>query len=471
MANNPSNTNKQGIFMCLDTNTYSFSSSTYGNTKGAIILTIFTILYWTFAFSFLNIFMLLLDTLSKTKPMITYITIYIIIAQKLVRVFIVHERERLLDFMEQSKHNIVTLGEFYDVKASGFEKQTRVHPKNGKQQEYHKVVFKDGIEEHVVKFSRGSITSEFADTETAQIRLTCNFLNSLMKQNIIPKIVLSDERIERAVAFKFYQHKIRTGNFSEEFIDLCNSTLMYHETNAEMYSRISANYFFIPAKSAKQKIYMDNFASSVGSNLSFSTFREISLLTKSQILNIYKDLNGLDAINELALQTEEAKSRVPLGETKSLYVRDVLTGEVKELNKEDIKLKLSIDNIEYKVLKKVSSEEKAEPVKEILSDKEIESQMEDLFNSVELPELKDVLETEVEEYEIDLPAPQEELKVESIIEKVNPYESVKIVDELETLIVDRTFNFKSIEETKSTIDKSVILLNTLQNNECDVIIL
>lgn len=458
--------------MCLDVNTYSFSSSTYGNTKGAVILTIFTIAYWFLAFSFLNLFMILLDTLSKVKPMVTYITVYLLIGQKLVRVFIINEKERLEEFMEQSRHNIVTLGEFYDIKSSGYESQKRVHPKTGREQEFHKILYKDSTEEHVVKFLRGSITSEFADTETAQVKLTCNFISTLMKQGIIPRIVISDERIERAVVFKFYQHKLREGNFSESFIDFCNSTLLYHESNAEMYSRITANYLFIPSRTARQKIFMDNFVKNVGSNLGFSTFREISLLNKQQILTMYKDLNALNTINELALQTEEAKNRVPLGLTKSLYIKNIITGEVKELSTDDNKMRININDIEYKVLRKVATQQNQDSVKELTRDMNETEEIEDLFNSVELPELKDIQDNTNDLVgELDLPEPSEPIDVNSLMEKVNPYEVVSKSKEIKTLITNGVFNFKSIEQETSTIDKSVMLLTTLQSDDCDVIIL
>lgn len=453
---------KNNVFMCLDVNTYSFSSSTYGNTKGVVILVLFTIGYWVIAFSFLNLFMVILDTVRKTKPLTIYLIVYLLIAQKLIRAFIINEKELLEQFMESSRRNIVTLGEFYDIKSSGYEKQVRINPNTGREQEYHKVLFKNGVEEYVVKFLRGSITSEFADTETSQIRLTCNFINSLMLQGIVPRIVISDERIERATVFKFYQHKLKTGKFDEEFVDLCNSTLMYHENNAELYSRITSNYFFIPSITTKQKIFMDNFCKSIGSNVKFSTFRDITLLNKQQILNIYKDLNALNTINELALQTEEAKQRVPLGLTKTLFVRNVITGEIKELSKDESKLSFDITDIDYQVLRKVGDSQNQETIKSSTTDStdNINYQsIEDLISGIELPELEEngfLLDSlESEESNIDKP-------------KSN---TLRNNNEITSLIEDGVFNFNHIDHNKTTIDKSVMLLNTLQDDNCKVIIL
>ena len=467
------NSTQNKVFMPLDVNTYSFSGSTHGNTKGVVILTLFTIGYWFLAFSFLEMVMIIMDTLSKAKPLSLFITIYILIAQKIIRVFIVKEKERLAEFVEHSRNNITTLGEFYDIKSSGFETQKRINPKTGNEQLYHKVVYKDGTEEHIAKFSRGSITSEFSDTETAQVKLTCNFLNTLMTQGIIPKIVISDERIERAVVFKFYQDKLRCGKFEEEFVDMCNSTLLYHESNAEMYSRITANYYFVPAKTAKQKIFMENFVKTVGSNLNFSTFRDITLMNKSAILNMFKDLNCLNAINEHTLQTEEAKNRVPLGETMSLYVRNIITEEIREINTSESKMRINIQNIDYKILRKVDSVQNSNSIQKPLTDIEEEQAIEDLFNDVELPDFEDILNTsnDVSSISLNKVVDTENITLDSLKEVVDPYATEKFTDEVETLLDNGVFDFTALPSDKSTIEKSVLLLNTLQNEECTVIIL
>jgi hypothetical protein len=343
----------RNVFMCLDVKKYSFGASTTGASPGIVILVLFTLGYWFLAFAFLQSFMFLLDTISKTKPMTIYIIVYLLIAQKVTRVFIIKEKERLKEFLESSRKNIVTIGDFYDIKSAGYEPLERNHPRTGKPQEFHRIKYRNGAEEYAVKFSRGSITSEFADIETTQVQSECTFLNALMTQSILPRIILSDERIERSVTFKFFQHKLKTGDFDDEFIDLCNSTILYHEQTAEKYSRIPATYYFIPAKTPKQKIFMQGFIKNVGNNIQFTSFRDASPMNKIQILNMYKDLNYLNAINERELQTEDVTRRVPLGITKTLYIRNILTDETEVINESNLRLTLDSKGIEHEIRRRV----------------------------------------------------------------------------------------------------------------------
>lgn len=437
---------KRNVFMCLDVKKQSFSNSTNTNSIGVIIVVFFTVAYWALAFSFLDMFMLILDTLSKVKPMITYITVYLLIVQKLVRVFIIKEKERLAQFMEQAKNNIVTLGDFYDIKSSGYDKLERTNPKNGKTQEFHKIKFRDGTDEYAIKFSRGSITSEYADIKSVQIKTICNFLNTLMSQTIIPRVILSDERIERSVTFKFYQHKLKSGDFDPEFIDLCNSTILYHEQVAENYSRIPATYFFVPVRTAKQKLFATSFIKSVGNNVKFSSFREANPMNKLQILNMYKDLNYLNSINERELQTEEASRRVPLGLSQSLYLRNIVTDEIITINESEVKLQLDIKGIQYDLRRKVETQENRQSKQEDENDnKSIETEI-DLFADLELPEI-DFDEEEPEKLE------------------------EKSTSDIDVQLNEGVFNFRESVEKSEEVDKFILLLNNIQNEDCDTIVL
>lgn len=437
---------KRNVFMCLDVKKYSFTNSTNVTSFGTILVMFFSVGYWALAFSFLQMFMMILDTLSKVKPMIIYTVVYLLIVQKLIRVFVIKEKERLAEFMEQSRNNIATLGDFYDIKSSGYEKQERPHPRTGKPQEFHKIKFRDGTDEYAVKFSRGSITSEYADLESVQIKTLCNVINTLMCQSIIPRVILSDERIERSVTFKFYQHKLKEGDFDPEFIDLCNSTILYHEQVAENYSRIPATYLFIPARTAKQKLFTSNFIKSVGNNIKFSSFRDVSPMNKLQILNMYKDLNFLNSINERELQTEEANRKVPLGLTQSLYLRNVITDEIITINESDIKFQLDIKGIQYDLRRKVETQENSAPKPIIEDDKTLVETDVDLFADLELPDI-DLLEGEM------------------VIAEESP------VSETDIQLDEGVFNFRESVNKGEEVDKFILLLNNIQNEDCDTIVL
>lgn len=451
--------------MSLDINTYSFSASTHGNQVGVLILLGFSIAYWAINMNMLPVYMNLMDTLSKTKPLTICTIIYILIAQKIVRVFIVKEKQLLEQFLENARNNITTLGDFYDVKSSGYTSQEH------KKKQFHKVSYRNGTEDFFVKFVRGSITSEFANTRTTQVKVLCNFMNTLMSQEIVPRIVISDERIERSQTFKFFQHKLKEGDFHPDFIDLCNSTILYHEYNAEQYSRITSTYFLVPGKTAKQKIFLDTFMRNLDNTIKHTPFRSVILMNKNQILNMFKDLNALNSINETDLQTDEAGKRVKLGNTALVMVKDILTGEI--LLNEDVTrpIKIDISGIEYQLLTKTGggqnliSNNKAnvESTVSSLDLDEFES-VDDVVASQDLPELDDLPDDlpEISDYE--------DVTLDTIMTTADPLSEInKHLGQIK--LSNGVLDFKSVTEGKSDIEKSVILINNIRNNKCDTIIL
>lgn len=364
------------VYVCLDIDKLSFGESNHGTPAGVLITGGLAVGYWVLNLALLQTYALIMNTLDKKKPLLIVTVIFLIIFQKLVRVLIIKEAQLLKDFASQTNNNLVTLGEYYDIKTAGFE------PVEG--QNYHKIMYKDGSEGYIIKFLRGSITSEYTDTKTGQIQVITKFLNTLMYQGISPRIILSDERTERVKTFKFFQNTLRGNDFDDEFVELCNSTLMYHRDTAENYARIPASYYIVTATTAREKKFLHNFIGTVGVKSKASTFREIAVMNKTEILNLVKDLSYITHIDESDLQEKEASLRVPIGESSVL---SVIRGGVEEvLNEPYDVFQIKMGNIDFEMVgrpaKKVKKEELINPL-----DEETDNILEGLVELEELPKV------------------------------------------------------------------------------------
>lgn len=427
------------VYVCLDINKLSFRESNYGTPGGVIAVFGFTAVYWVINIAMLRTYAMMMNTLSKKKPLLIVTVIFIVIIQKLIRVFIMKESQMLKDFMSQTDNNLVTLGEYYDIKTAGFE------PIEG--HNYHRIRYKDGSIGYIVKFLRGSITSEYTDTKTGQISIVTKFLNTLMSQGISPRIIISDERAERSKTFKFFQNSLRGNDFDEEFIELCNSTLMYHQTTAEHFARITANYYILTASTGKEKKFLESFIPTVGNDSNASTFRDISVMNKTEILSLVKDMSNITHIDESDLHEKEAGDMVGLGESKVLTI--TRSGEEEEVNKPYDSFKMQLKGIDFDVAKARGTSRKKKK-----GDDSAEEFMEyELLGELESLDDKPKL--------VDLGEPSEPDILDGLIE----------LEELEPLEPEDDLQFKAHSAEMSSTESNVLLLNNIVNEDCKLIVL
>ena len=454
MSENP---NSSKVFMALDITKNSFSSSTRGEDTVAYLIVIgFTAIYWIFNFSMMNIYMMLMDTVKMSKPLMICIIVYILIMQKIVRKFIFKEKEMLESFMKQNSDKVYTLSKYYDIKSSGYER----HEKGN----FHKVIRKNGTEEYVIKFSRGSITQESFNAENIQIGATYKFLNTVMRNGMLPVVLLSDERSERSSTFKFFQQCLKSESFDPEFVELCNSTLLYHQQIMELYSRVPANYYIVPASTSKQKLFLDNFVLTLSNYIKNTPFTEARALTKLEILNLYKDLNAITQINETELQTDEATVKVPLGDSKVLSVATI-GGATTVINKPTESFNVSLRGLNVENLQQSSKNNVQSSTKE--KNKQPSSNK-NLLNQIDASDFEPLAEINLEEEVIEeVNQDKSTIEVKDLEKILNP--NLELETQLDIEYNKDELDFSELPEELTEIEKTVLLMKKIQGEDCELI--
>lgn len=341
---------KETVFMCLDVEKRSIVKYQTGVDLKAVLWIGLTslALFLLFAFTF-TIQQALLKTDNIYIVFALDLFIYLLIEQKLVRIFVFHEKEMMDMFIQQKLSTNINLAPYYDVRPDGFE--LCKHKGLGL---FDKCLYNNGKESIFINLYMGSKYSRGPDTKDLNAYTYTQANNYIRRKGYrIVKSTYREPNINSAM-FKYYDEQIikEDETYAQDFAKVINHF-------KEKQPKVFMTTVQIIAITPEQKLSLIEDCLTYVQILSQATYREIRVLKQNDILTFFKTEYGLNVLdlNSILVDTDK---KVPLGISKILAVCDNGMNVLKTYAKQSIAAMLGDDVMAFR---KTNFQEKKQKAK------------------------------------------------------------------------------------------------------------
>lgn len=313
----------ESIFSCLDIDRKAITKYQTGiDTVGIVWIGLSSLVTLLISFFTLDIQKALFRTENIVILTIINMIFFVLVEQKVIRVFGIHESKMLDIFIQQKLSSNVNLAPYYDIRPDGFELC-----RDSKLGLFDKCLYNTGKETIFINFYLGSKYGRGENTFDLNVQTYTsakNYLNS--KGYRVIKTTYREPNINEDM-FTYYDKQIldEDTEFAQDFAKIIN----HFKSKQPMLYMTTIQ---IIATTPRQKIELIQDTVEFVEMMSEATFRKIKALRQSEILSFIKleyGLNILD-LSKVILDTDK---RVPLGITRILSILNSKFDTIEELSK------------------------------------------------------------------------------------------------------------------------------------------
>lgn len=355
---------KDSVFMCLDVERTSTAKYQTGIDMAAVlwigITSLILFLIYMFGAD-------LMKVLLRTDNIIIIYSIdlitYIAIEQKLIRIFVFHEREMLDIYIQQKLSSNVNLAPYYDVRPDGFELS-----RNRTLGLYDKCLYNNGKESIFINLHLGSKYSRGETTKDLNITTYTSAYHILRKKGYrVIKTTYREPNINSSM-FDYYDKQIlieENEEFARDFAAIKNH---FQSKQSQVYMTTVE----VVATTPQQKIDLASDVSSFVQLLNTATYKTVKALRQNEILTFFKTEYGIKVfdVGTILLDTDR---KVPIGICKILSVHDKAMGVLKTFAKPASAELVGDDVSAFKTYKFTSTKDTASKKKQSNNDKSVDS--------------------------------------------------------------------------------------------------
>ena len=296
------------IRICYDVYSHSFHAlDEHTNTKGVVIVTIFTLVYIYISYKIMSI-VTLFENRTYTITAITFIiSLFLYIFQLLIRKKLLNEDKMLKQYKDMRKNKEVPIHEFVKTK---IQSHTIKHTKNGIP--YTVMHMANNTDIIVLAFKRGSILDDDLYVKYHYDALD-KFYNEVNRKQFKITTFITGESINDDTYFKLTE-KIRKAE--PKLRELGNDILNYIMDFSEKIGNISIEYVILQSTSERNKVEFASIVQDLETTFNSSSYRAIDILTYEQYLEILQEYFGVSVVADGVISS--IMNAVDLGMTKVL---------------------------------------------------------------------------------------------------------------------------------------------------------